>query len=83
MKDPQKDLKDWGDQKWRTSDGTPSEGKKRYLPDKVWKKLSPAEKASTNASKAEGDTKGKQFVPQPKGVSEKTARFLRQTRHRK
>ena len=29
----QKSLKDWGKQKWRTSDRSPSKGKKRYLPD--------------------------------------------------
>ena len=27
MKNPQKSLKDWTPQKWRTSDGKPSEGK--------------------------------------------------------
>ena len=48
MKDPQKSLKDWTAQKWRTSDGKPSKGKKRYLPDAAWKALSPAEKAATN-----------------------------------
>jgi hypothetical protein len=29
-------LAKWTDQKWRTSDGTPSKGTKRYLPDKAW-----------------------------------------------
>ena len=52
MKKPQQDLKDWTNQKWRTSDGTPSKGKKSYLPDASWKTLSPAEKASTNRAKA-------------------------------
>lgn len=80
MKDPQKSLKDWSAQKWRTSDGTPSEGRKRYLPDKAWSNLTPAEKAATNKAKAEGNAKGKQFVAQPKSIAEKTARLLRKTK---
>ena len=75
MKAPQKSLKDWTAQKWRTSDGSPSEGKKRYLPDAAWKALSPAEKAATNRAKAAGDAKGKQFVAQPKKVAAKTAKY--------
>jgi hypothetical protein len=75
MKPSQKSLKDWSDQKWRTSDGTPSKGKKRYLPDAAWKSLSPSEKAATNKAKAEGNRKGKQFVPQPKSVAQKTAKY--------
>jgi hypothetical protein len=74
MKNPQKSLKDWTDQKWRTSDGKPSEGKKRYLPDSAWKALSPAEKAATNKAKATGNAKGKQFVAQPKKIAAKTAK---------
>lgn len=68
-------LKKWGDQKWRTSDGSKSEGKKRYLPDKAWKSLSPGEKAATNRAKAAGNKKGKQFVAQPKSVAKKVAKF--------
>lgn len=68
-------LKKWGDQKWRTSDGSKSEGKKRYLPEKAWGSLSPSEKAATNKAKAEGNKKGKQFVPQPKSVAKKVAKF--------
>lgn len=71
----QQSLKDWGKQKWRTSDGTPSKGKKRYLPDAAWAALSPAEKAATNKAKAQGKKKGKQFVKQPKAVAKKTARY--------
>ncbi len=71
----QKSLKDWTKQKWRTSDGTPSKGKKRYLPDAAWKALSPGEKASTNKAKAQGNKKGKQFVAQPKNIAKKTARY--------
>lgn len=68
-------LSKWTDQKWRTSDGSPSEGKKRYLPDAAWKSLSPSEKAATNAAKAKGNAVGKQFVAQPKKIAEKTSRY--------
>ena len=74
MKNPQKSLKDWTAQKWRTSDGKPSEGKKRYLPDAAWNSLSPSEKAATNKAKATGNAKGKQFVAQPKKIAAKTAK---------
>lgn len=44
-------LSKWSKQKWRTSDGSNSEGKKRYLPDKAWKSLSKGEKSAANSSK--------------------------------
>lgn len=75
MKAPQKSLKDWTDQKWRTSDGKPSKGKKRYLPDAAWNALSAGEKAATNRAKAAGNAKGKQFVAQPQKVAQKVARY--------
>lgn len=74
LKDPQKSLKDWTAQKWRTSDGKPSKGKKRYLPDKAWDELSPSEKAATNKAKAKGNKAGKQYVDQPKKIAKKTAK---------
>ena len=73
-KAPQKSLDEWTSQKWRTSDGKPSKGKKRYLPDAAWDELSAGEKAATNRAKAAGDRKGKQHVPQPKKVAKKTAK---------
>lgn len=75
MKNPQQSLKDWTAQKWRTSDGTPSKGKKRYLPDAAWNALSDSEKAATNKAKAQGNSQGKQFVKQPKRVAQKTAKY--------
>jgi hypothetical protein len=75
MKAPQQSLKDWGSQKWRTSDGKPSKGKKRYLPDAAWSALSPSEKASTNRAKAKGNAQGKQFVKQPKSIARKTSAY--------
>jgi hypothetical protein len=73
-KESQKSLDEWTDQKWRTSDGKPSKGKKRYLPDKAWDELTPSEKASTNRAKAKGNAEGKQFVKQPKSIAKKTAK---------
>ena len=72
---PQQSLKKWTAQKWKTSDGKPSKGKKRYLPEAAWNALSSAEKAATNKAKAEGNAKGKQFVKQPKSVAKKTAKY--------
>ena len=74
-KKSQESLKKWTEQKWRTSDGKPSKGKKRYLPDAAWSALSPAEKAATNKAKAKGNKSGKQFVKQPKKIAEKTKRY--------
>jgi hypothetical protein len=75
VKKPQQSLKKWTKQKWRTSDGSPSKGKKRYLPDAAWSSLSSGEKAATNRAKAKGNAQGKQFVKQPKKIAKKTARF--------
>lgn len=71
----QRSLKKWTAQKWRTSSGKKSEGKRRYLPDAAWKSLSPAEKAATNRSKAKGNKEGKQFVSQPKNIKKKVAKY--------
>ena len=71
---PQKDLEDWGKQKWRTSDGKPSKGKKRYLPDKAWESLSASEKASTNRKKKAASAKGKQRAKYSKKVAGKVRR---------
>lgn len=82
----QQSLKNWTDQKWMTSGthankkrGSSKEvkanGKKRYLPEAAWDSLSSGEKAATNEAKAKGNSKGKQFVSQPKGIKEKTKSF--------
>jgi hypothetical protein len=71
----QKSLDKWTDEKWRTSDGKESKGKKRYLPDKAWDSLSDKEKAATNKAKAKGNKEGKQFVKQPAKISKKTSKF--------
>ena len=68
-------LSRWSKQKWRTSSGKPSEGKRRYLPDKAWSKLSKSERKATNAAKAKGNKQGKQFVKQPKKIAKKTRKY--------
>ena len=68
-------LSKWTKQEWTTSDGSPSKGKKRYLPNAAWKNLTASEKAATNRAKAQGNKSGKQFVSQPKSIAEKVAKF--------
>jgi hypothetical protein len=59
MKTPQKSLKDWGDQKWRTKSGKPSSKTgERYLPDAAIKSLSPSEYAATTKAKRAGKAQG-------------------------
>lgn len=71
----QKSLKDWTKQKWKTADGSPSKGKKRYLPEAAWDSLSAKEKSATNKAKAAGNKQGKQFVKQPKAIAKKVAKY--------
>jgi hypothetical protein len=76
LKAPQKSLKNWGDQKWRTKSGKKSsETGERYLPEKAIKALSPAEYAATTKAKRAGKAAGKQFVAQPKRIAKKTAGY--------
>jgi hypothetical protein len=76
MKAPQKSLKDWSSQNWRTKSGKPSsETGERYLPEKAIKALSSAEYAATTKAKREATAKGKQFAKQPKKVAEKIKSF--------
>jgi len=76
MKAPQKSLKDWTDQKWRTKSGKrSSDTGERYLPEAAIKGLSPAEYAATTRAKRAGKKAGKQFVKQPPKVAAKTARY--------
>ncbi len=75
MKPSQTSLLNWGKQNWRTSDDSPSKGKKRYLPDAAWKALTPAEKSATNKAKAKGNKRGQQFVKQPKRIAKKTKQY--------
>jgi len=79
LKKPQKSLKNWTKQKWRTKSGKPStQGSKatgeRYLPEKAIKSLSDKEYAATTRKKRADTKKGKQFSKQPKKVAKKTSR---------
>jgi hypothetical protein len=76
MKAPQQSLKAWTDQKWRTKSGKrSSDTGERYLPEAAIKSLSSSEYAATTRAKRAGKAAGKQFVKQPKGIAQKTARF--------
>jgi hypothetical protein len=80
MKKPQKSLKAWTKQKWRTKSGKPStQGPKatgeRYLPSKAIKALSPQEYAATTKKKREATKAGKQVAKQPKKIAKKTAQY--------
>lgn len=76
MRAPQKSLKNWGNQRWRTKSGKPSSKTgERYLPEAAIKALSPQEYARTTAAKRKGKAKGKQFVKQPKAIARKTAQY--------
>ena len=75
MKAPQKSLKDWTSQNWRTKSGKrSSDTGERYLPESAIKSLSPAEYAATTRAKRAGKAAGKQFVAQPKKIAAKTAK---------
>jgi len=80
LKKPQKSLKNWTKQKWRTKSGKPStQGPKatgeRYLPEKAIKALSDKEYAATTRAKRKAKKAGKQVAKQPKKIAKKTARY--------
>jgi hypothetical protein len=62
---PQKSLKKWGQQKWRTKSG----------PAKAIKSLSSSEYAATTRAKRKGKAAGKQHVSQPKKVAKKVRQY--------
>ena len=78
MKKPQRSLKAWTNQKWRTKSGKPS-GKtgERYLPEAAIKSLTASEYAATTRAKRKGSKSGKQFVKQPKSIAAKVKPFRR------
>tara|TARA_R100001440_G_scaffold1314_4_gene4349 strand:+ start:7843 stop:8103 length:261 start_codon:yes stop_codon:yes gene_type:complete len=76
LKQPQRSLKSWTKQKWRTKSGKPStQGPKatgeRYLPSSAIASLSSKEYAATTRAKRKGTKAGKQFVKQPKKIRDK------------
>jgi hypothetical protein len=76
MKAPQKSLKAWTAQKWRTKSGKrSSDTGERYLPEAAIKRLSPSEYAATTRAKREGSRQGKQFVKQPVSIAKRVKPF--------
>jgi hypothetical protein len=76
LKESQRSLRKWTEQKWRTKSGKPSgETGERYLPEKAIKALSSSEYAATTKAKREGTKRGRQFVKQPKAIAKKTAKY--------
>ena len=75
LKKPQKSLKKWTAQKWRTKSGKKSsETGERYLPTSAIKSLSASEYARTSAKKRKDTKAGKQHSKQPKSIARKTRR---------
>jgi hypothetical protein len=76
LKESQRSLRKWTEQKWRTKSGKKSsETGERYLPEKAIKALSSSEYAATTKAKREGTKRGRQFVKQPKAIAKKTAKY--------
>jgi hypothetical protein len=80
VKEPQKSLRRWTAQNWRTKSGKPStQGKEatgeRYLPEKAIKAMSDSEYSRTTAAKRAALKKGKQHSKQPKDVADKAKRY--------
>jgi len=80
VKAPQKSLRAWTKQKWRTKSGKPStQGKEatgeRYLPEAAIKALSDSEYARSSALKRKALKAGKQFSKQPKKTAEKVRKY--------
>lgn len=77
-KDPANSLTRWTRQDWRTGSGRPSlETGERYLPAAAIEALSPAEYAATTRAKRAGMARGQQFVPQPRKIAAKAAKYRR------
>ncbi len=76
----QEHLSEWTEEKWTTADGKPAERgdeTARYLPEKAWEELSPAEKKATDAKKRAGSKAGKQHednTPKAKAARKKATK---------
>ena len=84
LKKPQRSLKAWGKQKWRTKSGKPStQGPKatgeRYLPEKAIKALSSSEYARSTAAKRKATRAFKQVSKQPNKIAIKTRAYRKVT----
>lgn len=61
----QQHLDEWTHEAWTTADGKPAQRgdtTARYLPEKAWEELSPAERRATDEKKRAGSKTGQQFV---------------------
>ena len=76
IKKPQRSLKAWTKQNWRTKSGKPSSKTgERYLPKKAIDSMSSKEYAATTKKKREDTKKGKQHSKQPKKIARKTRAY--------
>jgi hypothetical protein len=72
----QKDLKEWGDQDWKTKSGKKSSVTgERYLPSKAIDALTDKEYQKTSAAKKKAKKAGKQFSKQPKNIAKQVAKY--------
>ena len=63
--DAARSLEEWGEQNWQTQDGSEAiqdDKTKRYLPEAVWKRLSPEEKQAAERIKQQASQEGEQYV---------------------
>jgi hypothetical protein len=74
IKAPQQSLKDWGSQNGGPKAENPPLKRASGICQKQ-RSSHLAEYAATTKAKQAGKAKGKQFVAQPKGIAQKTARF--------
>jgi len=80
IKKPQRSLKAWTKQNWRTKSGKPSaKTGERYLPKKAIDSMSSKEYAATTKKKREDTKKGKQHSKQPKKILKKTRSYRKKT----
>lgn len=71
-KSPDNSLVKWTKEDW---DYVGEEGHSRYLPKEAREHLTRGEKAATSRAKNEGTEEGRQWVPQPESIADKTAKY--------
>ena len=76
LKESQRSLRAWTEQKWRTKSGKKSsETGERYLPEKAIKALTDEEYRATTEAKRKATKAGEQFVKQPKKIARKVGKY--------